>query len=168
MRPRHSLRVWQNSPQVEEVPFVLDMCVYVPDVQPWQSRYNGTFGLATAQPNIATETYDPATPYVNALSSLQRLGSNARLIQQAEGHGHTTLSQLSFYTLELVQAYLLDGVVPADSHTDQQPFVPLANRNGGGSGDLDSRFIYARAERATLTDRKEISGPWRYISLLSF
>ncbi|EPQ58669.1 hypothetical protein GLOTRDRAFT_127159 [Gloeophyllum trabeum ATCC 11539] len=93
----------QNSPQVVQGPMELEFFAYVPDVQPRQSRYDGPFGLANGTlhtPKLIT--HDPVTAYKNALSSLKRLGDNARLVQQADGYGHTSLSQVSFCVWEQV------------------------------------------------------------------
>lgn len=120
----------QNSPQVGESPFAVDLCAYLPEVQPSRSRYGGAFGFANGTLHtpilILSQTYDPVTPFSNALSSLERLGSNARLIHQAGGYGHTVLAQLSDCAAGLLQAYFVDGAVPESSHTvcqvDEQPF----------------------------------------------
>jgi hypothetical protein len=69
------------------------------------------------------------TPLANAEGTNERLGNNARLVQQVNGWGHATLSQISFCTALITQAYWVNGTVPSAKHTnctiDEQPFVPF-------------------------------------------
>ncbi|EPQ50286.1 hypothetical protein GLOTRDRAFT_134095 [Gloeophyllum trabeum ATCC 11539] len=129
-----------------------------PDVQPSRSRYKGTFGLANGThhtPILILKSVPLSlflakakrtTPHCNALGSPQRLGNNARLVQQADGYGHTTLSQLSLCSWKILRAYLLEGVIPENSHTvcdvDEQPFVPLVV-NPTKSACLDAETVAA-------------------------
>lgn len=59
-----------------------------------------------------------------------RLGNNARLIQQLGGLGHSTLSHVSYCTLRAFREYMLEGKVPENKHStckvDQKPFTPIS------------------------------------------
>ncbi|KZT28847.1 hypothetical protein NEOLEDRAFT_783819 [Neolentinus lepideus HHB14362 ss-1] len=147
------LSLRQNSPQLGESAFSLGLCGDWPDVYPSHSRYNGTFGLPdhTLKTPILmmSNTYDPITPLVNAINSLELYGNNARLIQQADGYGHGAISAVSFCTLQLLQSYLLYGEVPETKHTicqvDQKPFVPFSVSSATNSTqgyNLASREAY--------------------------
>jgi hypothetical protein len=71
-------------------------------------------------------TYDPVTPLEHAMKANQRLGNNARLVQQTNGYGHCTISQVSYCTMRVIRRYFLDGIAPEAKHTacevDQVPF----------------------------------------------
>jgi hypothetical protein len=71
---------------------------------------------------------DPVSPLGSAVAALNRLGNNARVIEQKGGVGHTTSSQTSFCTNLALQAYFLDGKVPKKDITlcevDQKPWQP--------------------------------------------
>jgi hypothetical protein len=58
-----------------------------------------------------------------------RLGNNARLVQQTDGWGHTTLSHVSYCTARIVRAYWLNDELPPQKHTlcgiDQKPWQPF-------------------------------------------
>jgi hypothetical protein len=73
-------------------------------------------------------TIDPVTPIRSAIIGLQRLGNNARLIQQTGGLGHTALGHTSFCTALAVRAYFVNGKVPSMAHSfcqvDQKPWQP--------------------------------------------
>jgi hypothetical protein len=60
------------------------------------------------------------------MKSNQRLGNNARLIQQTNGFGHCTISQVSYCTMRTLRRYFLEDAVPESKHTacevDQVPF----------------------------------------------
>jgi hypothetical protein len=68
------------------------------------------------------------TSLASAKYANERLGDNARLIQQKEGWGHSTMSHVSFCTARAVRAYMVRGELPKDKHTicavDQKPFQP--------------------------------------------
>ncbi|EPQ54760.1 hypothetical protein GLOTRDRAFT_130114 [Gloeophyllum trabeum ATCC 11539] len=140
----------QNSRRLGEFLYGLGLCQFWQDVMPSQSHYNGTFDIApgTLQTPmlVFSQTFDPVTDLANALRSSERLGDNARLIQQVDGYGHCTISQTSFCALPIVQAYMLDGAVPDSNHTlcqvDQLPFKPFDEQdavNGTEGLDLESR-----------------------------
>ena len=74
-----------------------------------------------------------------AIAANQRLGDNARLIQQTDGWGHCAAFHFSYCTALATQEYMLDGVIPEKRHTeckvDQvpfQPFEPAVDLVGGG------------------------------------
>jgi hypothetical protein len=71
---------------------------------------------------------DPVSPLGSAVAALNRLGNNARVIEQKGGVGHTTSSQTSFCTHIAIRAYFLDGKIPKEAHTlcevDQKPWQP--------------------------------------------
>jgi pimeloyl-ACP methyl ester carboxylesterase len=93
--------------------------------------YLGPFSNSPTAPTalVVATTYDPATPYSGALRLVEELG-NARLITM-DGDGHTAYPQNSPCIDTAVEAYLKDGVLPADGTVCQQdvPFVPPADRS---------------------------------------
>jgi len=62
-------------------------------------------------PLVVATTYDPATPYRGALKLVRELG-NARLLTM-RGDGHTAYGGNSPCIDAAVNAYLLDGTLPA-------------------------------------------------------
>ncbi len=58
-------------------------------------------------------TNDPATPYAWAESLTQTLGDSATLLTY-EGEGHTAYGRSNACILDTVDAYLIDGTVPAE------------------------------------------------------
>jgi hypothetical protein len=74
-------------------------------------------------------TYDPVTPLAAAKDANDRLGNNAHLIQQRDGWGHCSLSQVSYCTVRAVRAYMVHGQAPNEKHTmcdvDQLPWQPF-------------------------------------------
>ncbi|HEY7619221.1 MAG TPA: alpha/beta hydrolase, partial [Solirubrobacteraceae bacterium] len=60
---------------------------------------------------VVATTYDPATPYRGALKLVRELG-NARLITM-RGDGHTAYGGNSACIDDAVNAYVLDGTLPA-------------------------------------------------------
>jgi len=72
---------------------------------------------------------DPVTPLVSAQAALNRLGDNARMIQQVDGYGHCAISDVSYCTMLSVREYMVNGTAPGDSYTrcevDQHPWLPF-------------------------------------------
>ncbi|KAL8276588.1 hypothetical protein RQP46_011011 [Phenoliferia psychrophenolica] len=87
-----------------------------------KSRYEGPLELAADTLEtpvlILTNTWDPVTPRLGALTALQNLGrTNSRLVEQ-NGTGHTTLqTPTSTCVKKIVSAYFLNGTLPTASHT---------------------------------------------------
>jgi hypothetical protein len=106
-------------------------------------------------------TFDPVTSLGNAKRSNDRLGNNARLIQQVDGLGHTTLGQVSFCTARLVRAYWVDGSVPTGEHTnctvDQKPWQPWNNTVVAKRDQADEQ----RDEADLLEAWKELAKNWQ-------
>jgi hypothetical protein len=119
-------------------------------LNPRKSRYNGTFemeddvlstpmlilsfvaflfALACHNSHPLRNTYDPVTSLASAKYANTRLGNNARLIQQRDGWGHCSLSQVSYCTARAVRAYMVHGTPPSEKHTmcevDQLPWQPF-------------------------------------------
>jgi hypothetical protein len=69
------------------------------------------------------------TSLASAKYANERLGNNARLIQQRDGWGHCSLSQISYCTARAVRAYMVYGRPPSEKHTmcevDQLPWQPF-------------------------------------------
>ncbi|KAH8924614.1 hypothetical protein BT69DRAFT_1240921 [Atractiella rhizophila] len=97
----------------------------------WQNRYPGPFGL----PNntlelpmlITSQHFDPVTPLLHAKRAWNRLGSNARLLEQVDGWGHCAIGQTSYCTAKVLQNYFTEDIVPEPYTTckvDQVPFQP--------------------------------------------
>ncbi|TFK56596.1 alpha/beta-hydrolase [Heliocybe sulcata] len=113
--------------------FSLSLCHEWHGVSPRRSRYEGTFELEDNVLDtpilVFSNTYDPVTSLGSAMYANRRLGNNARLVQQKNGWGHCSTSQKSFCTQDVITAYMVDGVVPAQNHTfcevDERPFVPF-------------------------------------------
>ncbi|EPQ57573.1 hypothetical protein GLOTRDRAFT_137872 [Gloeophyllum trabeum ATCC 11539] len=140
----------QNSPQIGELGYTAHLCQYWPSIYYSQSRYNGSIGLPDGILKtpilIFTQGNDPVTPSTNAERAAQRLGNNARLLEQPGGFGHTAMSQMSFCTLPIVQSYMLYGKAPDNDRTvcqvNQLPFVSWnasAAENTTEGLDLESR-----------------------------
>lgn len=101
----------------------------------------------------ARNTYDPVTPLANALLANDRLGNNARLIQQVGGLGHAAISHISYCTLSATQEYFLDGKLPAKKHSlckvDQKPFVPFeAGATSFGEGEVELIEAWSSVSKA--------------------
>jgi pimeloyl-ACP methyl ester carboxylesterase len=78
-----------------------------------QDAYYGPFHVKNSAPTplVVATTYDPATPYRGALKLVRELG-NARLITM-RGDGHTAYGGNSACIDDAVNAYVLDGTLPA-------------------------------------------------------
>jgi pimeloyl-ACP methyl ester carboxylesterase len=101
-----------------------------------RGAYYGPFSAPASAPAtlVVGNTYDPATPYVDARRLAATLG-NARLLTM-RGDGHTAYFGGNSRCIDrAVEAYLIAGVVPADGTTcDQQvPFRRLPRRGSGAS-----------------------------------
>jgi hypothetical protein len=90
-----------------------------------EDAFAGPFDVpaSAATPLVIGTTYDPATPYAGAVSLVADLG-NARLLTM-EGDGHTAYGGNSACIDAATDAYLVDGVLPAEGTVCQQetPFV---------------------------------------------
>jgi pimeloyl-ACP methyl ester carboxylesterase len=90
-----------------------------------EDAFAGPFDVpaSSATPLVIGTTYDPATPYPGAVSLVADLG-NARLLTM-EGDGHTAYGRGSTCIDAATDAYLVDGVLPAEGTVCQQetPFV---------------------------------------------
>jgi pimeloyl-ACP methyl ester carboxylesterase len=95
----------------------------------WPARahdtYGGPFKIKGSAPTplVVATTYDPATPYRGAQRLIKELG-NARLLTM-RGDGHTAYGGNSACIDDAVNAYLLDGTLPAPGTVCQQE-VPFA------------------------------------------
>ncbi|KAH8830057.1 hypothetical protein DL96DRAFT_914986 [Flagelloscypha sp. PMI_526] len=102
-------------------------------LDPRRSRFGGPFGLPANTLStpilILTNKYDPVTPLSHAQNAKERLGNNARLVQQTDGLGHCTISHVSHCTGNAIFNYFVKDTLPeADStecKVDQQPFESL-------------------------------------------
>ena len=92
-----------------------------------QDAFHGPYALpgSAATPLVIGTTYDPATPYRGAVKLTRQLG-NARLLTM-RGDGHTAYGGNSPCIDAAVDAYLIDGTVPAAGTTCVQevPFEPI-------------------------------------------
>jgi pimeloyl-ACP methyl ester carboxylesterase len=87
--------------------------------------YNGPFRVRSSAPTplVVATTYDPATPYRGAKKLVSELG-NARLLTMV-GDGHTAYGGNSVCIDDAVNAYLLQGTLPATGTVCKQD-VPFA------------------------------------------
>jgi pimeloyl-ACP methyl ester carboxylesterase len=85
-----------------------------------QDAYYGPFRVKDSAPTplVVATTYDPATPYRGALKLVRELG-NARLLTM-RGDGHTAYGGNSPCIDAAVNAYLLDGTLPAPGTSCRQ------------------------------------------------
>ena len=92
-----------------------------------QGVFRGPFRASASAPTILVvgTTYDPATPYREAIRLVTQL-RNARLLTM-QGDGHTAYGGNSACIDAAVEAYLNQGTVPAAGTVCQQevPFEPL-------------------------------------------
>jgi hypothetical protein len=143
-------------------------------LNPRKSRYNGTFEMeddvlstpmlvlsyVSSVPSVGhgsstrRNTFDPVTSLASAKYANDRLGNNARLIQQRDGWGHCSLSQISYCTARAVRAYMVRGQAPEEKHTmcdvDQLPWQPF-----------EDKIIVEDAEEGELRQAwKELAEDW--------
>ncbi|KAH8826453.1 hypothetical protein DL96DRAFT_1608022 [Flagelloscypha sp. PMI_526] len=137
--------IMKDSPLVGDHFGPLAMC------SPWDEQagldarktyFEGPFGL----PNgtlwipalLLANAYDPSMPVTHARSAKERLGDNARLVEQPQGFGHCTLNHFSSCTLNVIQKYMVFFTVPFEEDVtlcavDQAPFSTKdENREHGG------------------------------------
>lgn len=101
-----------------------------------QDTYGGPFKIKDSAPTplVVATTYDPATPYRGALRLVRQLG-NARLLTM-RGDGHTAYGGNSACVDKAVDAYLLQGTLPAagtqckQDLKFEQPPVAVQARSG--------------------------------------
>ncbi|KIV83824.1 hypothetical protein PV11_05815 [Exophiala sideris] len=94
---------------------------------PWMEKakevYSGDWDIKTKNPLLLIgNTYDPVTPLVSAQNNSAAFPGS--VVLQHNGYGHTSLAQPSLCTAEAVQAYFINGTLPAPG-TICQPDVPL-------------------------------------------
>jgi pimeloyl-ACP methyl ester carboxylesterase len=140
-------REWADHPHFwyqfayAEIPFAL-----------WPIRdkdaYAGPFTVDPSSPTplVIGTTYDPATPYSSAVSTVKALG-NARLLTM-EGDGHTAYGGKSRCVDSATETYLFVVALPAEETVCQQevPFLapqpapsPAGTSSGGVTGGGWSR-----------------------------
>jgi hypothetical protein len=111
-----------------------------------QDAFYGPFRVpsSAATPLVIGTTYDPATPYRGAIRMTRQLG-NARLLTM-RGDGHTAYGGNSPCIDAAVNAYLIDGTVPAAGTTCVQevPFEPLVPVATSASGVSAARLAMRR------------------------
>ena len=85
-----------------------------------RDAYDGPFHVKASAPTplVVATTYDPATPYRGALKLVRTLG-NARLLTM-RGDGHTAYGGNSPCIDDAVNAYLLEGDLPAPGTSCRQ------------------------------------------------
>lgn len=93
-----------------------------------EDSFDGPFTVPSSSPTplVVATTYDPATPYQGGLELVHDLGNAALLTM--DGDGHTAYAGNSVCIDTAVDAYLVDGVVPAPGTRCAQdvPFLPSA------------------------------------------
>ena len=101
-------------------------------------RFAGPFTIPAGAntPLVVATTYDPATPYRGAKALVKSLG-NARLLTM-NGDGHTAYGGNSACIDTAVDAYLLDGTLPADGTVCQQD-VPFAQPQQAAANKVSSQ-----------------------------
>lgn len=90
------------------------------------------------------------------MAANQRLGNNARLIQQIGGFGHCAVGHFSYCTALATREYFLDGTVPDQKHTacqvDQVPFQPWVPTYAfGGQDEEDLRQAWTEVGDQQIT-----------------
>ncbi|EIN12791.1 acid protease [Punctularia strigosozonata HHB-11173 SS5] len=123
-------------------------------------RHAGSFSLPNDTLNtpmlVLSNTYDPVTPLVHAQMAIDRVGNNARLIQQKDGYGHCSISAASACTARRVRDYMLHGKVQEEKHllcdVDEMPFqkVDSAGSVGATLSDDDADLWSAWKELAQM------------------
>lgn len=111
---------------------------------PRKTYYNGSFELAqntlSTPVLIVSNNLDPVTPLKNAELAANNFGNNAKLVQQLDGTGHTSLSQASYCTGRIINAYFTNGTVPSNRTTlcnvDQKPFESFDGSSASSAMDL--------------------------------
>ena len=90
-------------------------------------RYTGPWNHRTARPVLVIgNTYDPATPYLGAVTMVRRL-ARARLLT-VDGYGHTALTNPSACVERYMTRYFIHGSLPqkgARCRQNQQPFATV-------------------------------------------
>jgi pimeloyl-ACP methyl ester carboxylesterase len=95
----------------------------------WQAKaaapYNGPWNKPTASPILViNNTYDPATPYSEAVTMAKTL-ANARLLT-IDGYGHADAAVPSTCADAYVSAYFIDGTLPPKGTVCKQDTAPFA------------------------------------------
>ncbi|KAI0762144.1 alpha/beta-hydrolase [Trametes elegans] len=76
-------------------------------------RYQGPFNTTLANRILVIgNSYDNATPFLEARRMAEVLGDQAALVRQ-NGFGHTSIYQASACTRKVIQDYLADGTLPS-------------------------------------------------------
>ncbi|KAI1626160.1 TAP-like protein-domain-containing protein [Exophiala viscosa] len=97
--------------------------------------YSGDWNVETKNPlMLIGNTWDPVTPLVAAQANSALFPGS--VVLQHNGYGHCSLAQPSLCTAEAIQAYFVNGTLPA-SGTVCQPDVPLFS-NATWEDALDS------------------------------
>ena len=96
----------------------------------WPARaadpYNGPWNRPTANPILLiNNTYDPATPYSEAVSMAKEL-ANARLLK-IEGYGHADAAVPSTCADGYVSAYFIELTLPPKGTVCQQDTAPFTS-----------------------------------------
>jgi hypothetical protein len=80
-------------------------------------------------------------------------------VQQTDGWGHCSLSQVSYCTARVVRAYWVDGVLPQQKHTlcgvDQKPWQPFND-----TIVIKEAFVEQQADADLKAAWKELSENW--------
>jgi pimeloyl-ACP methyl ester carboxylesterase len=107
-----------------------------------QDAYYGPFRVKDSAPTplVVATTYDPATPYRGALRLVRELG-NARLLTM-RGDGHTAYGGNSPCIDAAVNAYLLDGALPATGTSCRQE-VPFEQEPAAATSRTAQRGVPA-------------------------
>lgn len=88
-------------------------------------RYTGPWNRQTANPVLVIgNTFDPATPYDDAVAMGRHL-ARARLLT-VDGYGHTVLLNPSACAKEYQSRYFVDGMLPPSGAVCQQDAQPFA------------------------------------------
>jgi hypothetical protein len=80
---------------------------------------------------VLSNTYDPVTPLLHARMANDRVGNNARLIEQNDAYGHCVLSVASICTARRVREFMVEGKVQEENHllcdVEEKPFQDSAS-----------------------------------------
>jgi pimeloyl-ACP methyl ester carboxylesterase len=114
-----------------------------------QDAYGGSFAVGPSSPTplVVGTTYDPATPYSSAVSTVRALG-NARLLTM-DGDGHTAYGRNSACIDSATETYLISGGLPAQGTVCQQE-VPFVAPGALASQTATGRMRLPDAARTTV------------------
>jgi pimeloyl-ACP methyl ester carboxylesterase len=102
-----------------------------------EDKFKGPYGSETANTVLVMTTrWDPATPFEQAVEANDELANS--VLVSVDGWGHVS-EGLSSCGTSLAEAYLIDGIVPADGTVCPSDFIPFFDSvfGPGGAPEVD-------------------------------